>query len=103
MGEGAALVTAAPQSPRALDEETIAAVQHRIGIPVRRSARMHNEICSVDSFRQFAQGYGDDNPLYCDPEYAQSSSWAAPLAPPLYPYSAGKWRRSNGPTSSAPR
>jgi acyl dehydratase len=92
VGEGAALVTAAPQSPRALDEETIAAVQHRIGIPVRRSVRMHNEICSVDSFRQFAQGYGDDNPLYCDPEYAQSSSWAAPLAPPLYPYSAGKWR-----------
>ena len=29
---------------------------------------MHNEICSVDSFRQFAQGYGDDNPLYCDPD-----------------------------------
>ena len=67
-------------------------VRRRIGIPVRRSARMHNEICSVDSFRQFAHGYGDDNPLYCDPEYAESS-WGAPLAPPLYPYSAGRWRR----------
>ncbi|GAC1404508.1 MAG: MaoC family dehydratase N-terminal domain-containing protein [Mycobacterium sp.] len=80
-------------SPRLLDDETIEAVRRRIGIPIRRSARMHNEVCSVDSFRQFAQGYGDDNPLYCDPEYSSSSSWGAPLAPPLYPYSAGKWRR----------
>ena len=85
-------MTAAPESPRVLDEETLSAVRRRIGIPVRRSARMHNEICSVDSFRQFAHGYGDDNPLYCDPDYSQSSSWAAPLAPPMYPYSAGKWR-----------
>jgi len=85
-------VIATPGSPRVLDEETLSAVRRRIGIPVRRSARMHNEICSVDSFRQFAHGYGDDNPLYCDPDYSQSSSWAAPLAPPMYPYSAGKWR-----------
>ena len=84
-------MSAAPESPRPLNEQTIAAVQRRIGIPVRRTARMHNEICSVDSFRQFAQGYGDDNPLYSDPAYAQSSSWGASLAPPLYAYSAGKW------------
>lgn len=83
----------APNVPRReLDEQTIADVRRRIGIPVGRSARMHNEICSIDSFRQFAQGYGDDNPLYCDPDYAARSSWGAPLAPPLYPYSAGKWR-----------
>jgi hypothetical protein len=51
-------VSAAPETPPPLDEETIAAVQRRIGIPVRRSVRMQNEVCSVDSFRQFAQGYG---------------------------------------------
>lgn len=88
--------TPAPPSagtaPRPLDEETIAAVQRRIGIPVRRSRRQHNEVCSSDSFRHFAQGYGDDNPLYCDPGYARATSWGSPVAPPLYPTTAGIMR-----------
>jgi acyl dehydratase len=49
-------------------------------------------LCSSDSFRHFAQGYGDDNPLYCDPGYARASSWGSPIAPPLYPASAGVMR-----------
>jgi acyl dehydratase len=76
-------------APRALDEETIALVRRQIGIPISRSPRHHNEVSSIDSFRHFAQGYGDDNRLYCDPDYAKASSWGSPIAPPLYPYSAG--------------
>src|SRR5262245_40510377 len=75
--------------PRALDEETIAAVRRRIGIPVRRSRRPHNEACSSDSFRHFARGYGDDDPVYTEPAYAAESSWGSSIAPPLYPTSAG--------------
>jgi acyl dehydratase len=29
-----------------------------------------------------AEAYGDDNPLWCDPEYATRSVWGGPLAPP---------------------
>jgi len=76
-------------APRALDEDTIALVRRQIGIPIRRSPRHHNEVSSVDSFRQFAHAYGDDNPLYCEPSYASASSWGSPIAPPLYPYSSG--------------
>jgi acyl dehydratase len=72
-----------------LDEAKIEEVRQRIGIPIRRSPRQQNEVCSSDSFRQYARCYGDDNPLYCEPEYATASSWAAPIAPPLYPASAG--------------
>jgi acyl dehydratase len=78
--------------PRALDEETLALVRRMIGIPVRRSPRHKNEVSSVDSFRQFAYAYGDDNPLYCDPQYAEASSWGGPMAPPIYPYTAGVMR-----------
>lgn len=78
--------------PRPLDEETVEAVRRRIGIPVRRSRRQHNEVCSSDSFRHFARAYGDDNPMYCDPEHARASSWGSPIAPPLYPSSAGVMR-----------
>jgi acyl dehydratase len=72
-----------------LDEETIAAVRRRIGIPVRYSPRSHNEVSSTDSFRHFALAYGDDNPLYTDPDYAGASSWGSPIAPPLYAFTAG--------------
>jgi acyl dehydratase len=79
--------------PRELNDETIAAVRRRIGIPVRYSPRSHNEGSSPDSFRHFALAYGDDNPLYTDPSYAQASPWEGSIAPPLYPYAAGVDRR----------
>lgn len=79
----------ARRAPGTLDETTVDAVRRRIGIPVVHSPRSHNEVSSTDSFRHFALGYGDDNPLYCDPEHARASSWGGPIAPPMYPISAG--------------
>jgi acyl dehydratase len=77
------------RKPRELNEETIDAVRRRIGIPVRYSPRSHNEVSSVDSFRHFALAYGDANPLYTDPSYAEASSWGTSIASPLYPITAG--------------
>src|SRR6516165_4295616 len=79
--------------PRELNDETIAAVRRRIGIPVRYTPRAHNEVSSTDSFRHFALAYGDDNPLYTDPSYAARSSWESSIAPPLYAFNSGRWRR----------
>jgi acyl dehydratase len=75
-------------TPR-LNEETIERVRARIGIPTRSRTRSHNEVCSSDSFRHFARSYGDDNPLWSDPEYARASRFGASLGPPTYPISAG--------------
>jgi acyl dehydratase len=77
------------KKPRELNEETIAEVRQRIGIPVRYSPREHNEVSSTDSFRHFARSYGDDNPVYTDPKYATATSWGTPIAPPLYPFCSG--------------
>jgi acyl dehydratase len=44
---------------------------------------------SVDTIRNFARGYGDDNPLYSDPDYAKSAPRGALVAPPLFPIAAG--------------
>jgi acyl dehydratase len=73
-----------------VNESTLEAVRRRIGIPIRRRQRFHNEVASSDSFRHYAYGYGDDNPLYCDPEVAQNSCWDGVIAPPTYPFSAGR-------------
>jgi len=77
--------------PRELDEGTIEAVRRRIGIPIRYSPREHNEVSTTDSFRHFALSYGDDNPLYTRPAYAEASSWEGPIAPPLYAICSGVW------------
>jgi acyl dehydratase len=77
------------KQPRALDEATLEEVRKRIGIPVRYSPRAHNEVSSTDSFRHFARAYGDDNPLYGDPDYADQSVWRGSIAPPLYPFVSG--------------
>lgn len=79
-----------------LDEATIAALQRRIGItrPSRGAGRGHIEIVNTDAIRHFALAYGDDNPLYCDPEHAASSVWGGPIAPPLFGAIAGRAERS---------
>ncbi len=73
-----------------LDEETIEAVRRRIGIPVRNRQRPHHEQVTEDAFRHFAMGYGDDNPLWCDPAYGATTRWGTVIGPPMFPLSAGR-------------
>ncbi|MBF6472502.1 MULTISPECIES: FAS1-like dehydratase domain-containing protein [Nocardia] len=37
----------------------------------------------ADAMRNFARGYGDDNPLYTDDEYGVGTVWKSQIAPPL--------------------
>ena len=36
-----------------------------------------------DAFRNVAECFGDDNPLWCDPEYAEKTVWGGLIAPPV--------------------
>ena len=36
----------------------------------------------LDAFRHVAYAYGDDNPLWSDPDYAAETVWLTPIAPP---------------------
>lgn len=48
---------------------------------------MHQNVAvaSEGNIRAFAFSYGDDNPLYCDEEYAAKTRWAGAIAPPTMP------------------
>lgn len=37
-----------------------------------------------DGIRHFVNGYGDDNPLYCDEHYAAATPWGGLIAPPTF-------------------
>jgi acyl dehydratase len=36
-----------------------------------------------ENIRNFAFSYGDDNPLYCDPDYGRATRWGGQVAPPI--------------------
>lgn len=65
-----------------ITDEGIARLRARIGVPYPHPQPPHYRRPNVDSFRNVAVAYGDDNPLWCDPDYAATSRWEGSLAPP---------------------
>lgn len=43
--------------------------------------REYNQTATVDNIRNWSHGCGDDNPLFCDPEYAEGTRWGGVIAP----------------------
>jgi acyl dehydratase len=73
-----------------LTDEAFERSRTRIGVPQPIYTAPHNEEVSRDGLRHFAFGYGDDNPLYCKPDYAAGSRWGGPIAPPTFLYTMGE-------------
>ena len=46
-----------------------------------------NRYASPDTIRHFAHAIGDDNPLFTDEDYAASTRWGCPVAPPTFLFS----------------
>jgi acyl dehydratase len=57
-------------------------LRSRIGIPEPHPMPPHYTVPTVDVFRHVAEAYGDDNPLWCDATYGESTRWEGPIAPP---------------------
>lgn len=72
-----------------LTDEAFERSRKRIGIPERPTSP-HNVEVSIDGARHFAYGYGDDNPLWCDLEYAQGTRWGTLIVPPTFMYTMGE-------------
>ena len=72
-----------------LTDESFERSRRRIGIPLRLRPAHITEV-NADATRHFAYGYGDDNPLYCDPEYAKNTRWGSLIAPPNFTYCMGE-------------
>lgn len=66
-----------------LTPERFERMRARVGVPSPR-VNGWNLTASEDSVRQFAHSIGDDNPLWCDPPYAETTRWRGVIAPPTY-------------------
>jgi acyl dehydratase len=73
-----------------LTEAAIERSRRRLGVPVPQPNPPHNYEVTWDGSRRFAFAYGDDNPLYCDPEYAAGTRWGGLIAPPTFVYTMGE-------------
>jgi acyl dehydratase len=78
-----------PRNYGLLTEEGIARLKLRIGVQYNQPRPPHNREVTWDGSRQFALGYGDDNPLWCDPDYGAGTRWGTLIAPPNFMYTIG--------------
>jgi acyl dehydratase len=65
-----------------ITDAALAELRGRIGVPQIYPAPPHFLRPGTDAFRLVAWSYGDDNPLYADPQHAAASRWGEPIAPP---------------------
>ncbi len=78
-------MNATDQTP-ALWEGALEEARSLIGVELRRHDHRWNTEASPDSVRHFCWGIGDDNPLFCDPEYGAATRWRSGLAPGCFLY-----------------
>ncbi len=65
-----------------ITDEGVARLRARIGVAQPHPQPPHYRTPNEDAFRHVAESYGDDNPLWCDPDHARASVWGGPIAPP---------------------
>lgn len=65
-------------------EEMLAEMRALIGTELRTDACVNNEHATRLAILRFAEGIGDDNPLWIDPEYASRSPHGTLIAPPSF-------------------
>ena len=78
---------------RSITDEAVAALRAEIG--VESGLPQFNTVATEDAIRHYAHGRGDDNPLYCDPDYAATTHHGAVVAPPSFVLTCG-FPRSRG-------
>jgi len=69
---------------RSFGTDPLAEARAMIGQEFR--VELWNHEATRDTIRHYAWGIGDDNPLWCDPDYAAATRWGGVIAPPTFPY-----------------
>lgn len=65
-------------------------LRQRIGVKIDNTAEPWCYEATRDNIRHYAHGIGDDNPLWCDPDYAAKSSYGGIVALPSFLFSTSR-------------
>jgi len=66
-----------------IKDQDIELQKELIGLDEINSGQEFHSQIYEDAIRNFALSVGDDNPLYCDSEYAKSTRWGQSIAPQI--------------------
>jgi acyl dehydratase len=61
-----------------------------IGVPITDTVEPWCYEATRDNIRHYANGIGDDNPLWCDPDYAAGTSYGDVIAPPSFAFALSR-------------
>lgn len=67
-----------------ITDEALADLRRRIGVPITDTLEPWCHEATRDNIRHYAHGIGDDNPLWCDPDYAAKARFGTIVAPPSF-------------------
>ena len=73
-----------------ITEQGLADLRTRIGVKIERTLEPWCHEATRDAIRHYAHGIGDDNPLWCDPEYAARTRWKGIVAPPSFLFATSR-------------
>jgi acyl dehydratase len=73
-----------------ITEEGLADLRERLGVKITNTIEPWNYEATRDAIRHYAHGIGDDNPLWCDPEYAATTSFGDVIALPSFLFTTSR-------------
>jgi len=73
-----------------ITEQGLEGLRRRIGGRIENMAEPWCHEATRDNIRHYAHGIGDDNPLWCDPEYAAKARFGTLVAPPSFLFACSR-------------
>jgi len=73
-----------------ITDDALDALRRRIGVPITDTLEPWCHEATRDNIRHYAHGIGDDNPLWCDPDYAAGTRYGGIVAPPSFLFSTDR-------------
>jgi acyl dehydratase len=73
-----------------ITEKGLDDLRARIGVPITDTVEPWNYEATRDAIRHYAHGIGDDNPLWCEPEYADKTAFKSIVALPSFLFSTSR-------------
>jgi len=73
-----------------ITDKGLAELRERIGVKIDNTLEPWCHEATRDNIRHYAHGIGDDNPLWCDPEYAAKTRWGGIVALPSFLFATSR-------------
>jgi acyl dehydratase len=73
-----------------ITDRALESLRGLIGVPITDTVEPWCYEATRDNIRHYANGIGDDNPLWCDPDYARGTSYGDVIALPSFAFALSR-------------